>query len=556
MGKKVDLNTRKHNNNHIRKNNHNYYNYNNSRNLSPENAEELNEINQNTNALGTSSFQREYEPPKSANLTIKMPLPVKVALTAGLIGIPLFLLMVFVVIFASDDSSGGLAFGGYYELPCNEITVIDVDALGNPTESKTYDLEDYVAGVVYAEIGEFDNLEVYKTYAVAARTYVSKVASNECTIENSTRAQTFKDITNLNTNTSKMIYEAVEATKGQVVLSDDGNLLITEYDAFCFIEKTADYYTLAQQGQQIPVEWANNNINNRGYLNCQCEQPDKNIKECYNTNGEWLDGGHGRGMSQYGALYLAEEQEYTYDKILKFYYGDEIIVSSQYMTSIAGLSIKNTTDAKALDTRLDEFLNSNGSSIENMNTFIHDSVISVGAGTREGVVVAAVSLINYLYDNFNTKLPYYWGGAYQHIGVSPSFGSYSPSTPSRSGKIYYYQSFDCSGFVSWSIKNGGYNFNRTTSFYFDVNYSDDSCDIESSSCVGQPGDLINSPNDHVELIVAVDLENEKYVIAHSGTEGVVMKERPMHVDTSSKKQSKILHMDSFYNNPEKVNTSY
>lgn len=556
MGKKVDLNTRKHNNNHIRKNNHNYYNYNNSRNLSPENAEELNEINQNTNALGTSSFQREYEPPKSANLTIKMPLSIKVALTAGLIGIPLFLLMVFVVIFASDDSSGGLSFGGYYELPCNEITVIDVDALGNPTESKTYDLEDYVAGVVYAEIGEFDNLEVYKTYAVAARTYVSKVASNECTIENSTRAQTFKDIKDLNTNTSKMIYEAVEATKGQVVLSDDGDLLITEYDAFCFIEKTADYYTLAQQGQQIPVDWATSNINNRGYLNCQCEQPDKNIKECYNTNGEWLDGGHGRGMSQYGALYLAEEQEYTYDKILKFYYGDEIIISSQYMTSIAGLSIKNTTDAKALDTRLDEFLNSNGSSIENMNTFIHDSVISVGAGTREGVVVAAVSLINYLYDNFNTKLPYYWGGTYQHIGVSPSFGSYTPSTPSRSGKIYYYKSFDCSGFVSWAIKNGGYNFNRTTSFYFDVNYSDDSCDIESSSCVGQPGDLINSPNDHVELIVAVDLENEKYVIAHSGTEGVVMKERPMHKDTSSKKQAKILHMDSFYNNPEKVNTSY
>jgi hypothetical protein len=35
-----------------------------------------------------------------------------------------------------------------------------------------------------------------------------------------------------------------------------------------------------------------------------------------------------------------------------------------------------------------------------------------------------------------------------------------------------------------------------------------------------------------------------------------MKERPMHKDTSSKKQSKILHMDSFYNNKEKVNTSY
>ena len=122
--------------------------------------------------------------------------------------------------------------------------------------------------------------------------------------------------------------------------------------------------------------------------------------------------------------------------------------------------------------------------------------------------------------------------------------------------MYYYTSLDCSGFVSWAIKNGGYNFNRTTSFYFDVNYSDDSCDIESLSCIGQPGDLINSPNDHVELIVAVDLENKKYVIAHSGTEGVVMKERPMHKDTSSKKQSKILHMDSFYNNKEKVNTSY
>ena len=202
-----------------------------------------------------------------------------------------------------------------------------------------------------------------------------------------------------------------------------------------------------------------------------------------------------------------------------------------------------------------EFLNSKGSSLENLNAFIYDSVQEQGAGTRAGVVTAAVSMINYLYDNFNVRLPYYWGGSSGSIGLPASFGTYSPSAVSRGGNVNYYKSFDCSGFVSWAIKNGGYNFSRITTSGFNSQFSHNSCNITDKNCIGQPGDLINSNQGHVELIIAVDQENGKYFIAHSGGPGVVMMERDMHTGHSGK-TTKILFMEEFYSNPMNVNPDY
>ena len=472
---------------------------------------------------------------------ITIPNMKKAAIKVSIIAIPtaIFLLFViFLITIAIEGNEKGLAMNGYYAMRCPEVTVTFVDENYEPTEVKTYPLEEYVAGVVGGEVGMFNSPEVYKAFAISARTYFL-TAENNCSIESSDRYQVFKE-----ENITDGTRAAAEETKGKVLLRDK-DIFQTEYDAFACIDKDDDYYTIAQQEQKIPITWMNSRIN-------------------VNSKPEWFicDGTlrehHGRGMSQYGSLYLAEEKGYTYDEILAFYYGDDVTISSGYLTSIAGLEVKNTTSATNLDRPLGELLNENGASIDDMNAFIKESVESVGKGTRAGVVAAAVSQINYLYDNFNVNIPYYWGGAYIGYGVYDSLGAITSGSTSTGGKTYIRKGFDCSGFVSWAIKNGGYKFGRFVTGGFHNAFSGDSCDITDKNCIGQPGDLINSKTCHVQMIVAVDEASGKYMIAEStGSMGVVMHEWNMHSQNCGRSnETRILHMDSFYDNPNNVDPNY
>ena len=51
-----------------------------------------------------------------------------------------------------------------------------------------------------------------------------------------------------------------------------------------------------------------------------------------------LSGGHGNGMSQYGALYLSE-QGYTYEQILKYFYADGVEIGTIIRPNVDGLWI-------------------------------------------------------------------------------------------------------------------------------------------------------------------------------------------------------------------------
>lgn len=423
----------------------------------------------------------------------------------------------------------------YYEITCTEVTVNSVDG----RQGGTYELEDYVAGVVNAEVGMLDNIEVYKLFAIAARTYLVYNYGSSCTIDNSDTTQTFEEVSE-STEIGNKIIQAVASTKGQVLLDEDGNLMNAQYDAFCTTEVDDEYYTIKQKNQKVPRDWADN-------------QP--GIEDKWKT-GEEVEC-HGNGASQWGAYYLAEEGS-PYTLILNYYYSTDNnrirISSPRILTSIEGLEIKNTTGASnTLKSPIDTFLQENGSSLSECNSYIKDNVTAVSVGTREAVVTAAVSMINYLYDNFNTVLPYYWGGYSMNIGLPSSIGSYNPSEPSVSGMIYEYQSFDCSGFVSWAIRNGGYRFTRLTTTDFEQQFGQYGCDITESSCKGQPGDLINSIG-HVKMIVSVDESNNIYYVAESTTRGVIIQTHGMHTPISG--QTKILHMDNFYNNPDNVDPNY
>jgi len=543
MGKKVDLNSNKKvNNNPVKKKEKSHFSSNNFNKLSPSKKTHNGIRNQNNS---TNQYYEENQTPEIddvGNFELSFPIKNKIVLTVLLISIPFILLLVFIsVILSGAEIGSGVSISGYYDLRCDEITVTFTDKENNyeATGTATYSLDDYVAGVVYAEVGMFNNKEIYKVFALAARSYVQEQADDNCAIESSDRKQVFKDITGNTDATSKLIYEAVEETTRKVLMLDK-EILSVRYDAFCSIDKDEDYYTIKQQEQKIPTEWVDRQTG---------------------IAAEWklgtCQGNHGEGISQWGAYYLATEEEYTYDEIIAYYYGDEVTISTPYISSIAGLDIKNTRNASyQLNMPIEDFLASKGSSLDHMNTFIKDSVNEVGPGTRESVVVAAVSMINFLYDNFNAKLPYDWGGSYNGYGIPSSFGKYSPSAVIR-GSVdtrTYYNSFDCSGFVSWSIKNGGYKFSRVTTSGFHNLFSGDSCSISSSNCIGQPGDLINSKNSHVELIIGVNEENGTYYVAQSTGGGVIMNERKMHQGNGP--DTRILFLESYYTNEANVDQNY
>lgn len=182
---------------------------------------------------------------------------------------------------------------------CSNVEITNGEYAG------VYQFEDYVAGVVAAEVGGFNDDEVYKAFAVAARSYLlthTNENNGTCSIENSTNFQVFRPTTN------QKIIDAVTATAGEI-LYQDGKVVSTQYDAFCWESKDDNYYTLKQNNQKIPVDWVEQNVSSI-YKNYVC-----------NTG---TNKGHGNGMSQYGSYYLASVQGYTYDKILNYYYRGNI----------------------------------------------------------------------------------------------------------------------------------------------------------------------------------------------------------------------------------------
>lgn len=163
----------------------------------------------------------------------------------------------------------------------------------------TYDLDEYVAGVVAAENAYSNNgvIEAMKAQAVAARTYALKVTSN-CTksIENSTNQQVFKP-----SGVTDLVKKAVEETSGEV-LTSGGDLVEALYDHFKKDKCDDDYcygtYTMVPSISTHEVK----------------------IPKSYLTKFGDL-GGHGSGMSQVAANYLQDEGS-DYVSILQYFYDD------------------------------------------------------------------------------------------------------------------------------------------------------------------------------------------------------------------------------------------
>lgn len=476
--------------------------------------------NRRNNATSNDSIVKQKAKVTLAGLIKKKPMII-IAIGGGILVLLLFLIL----LIGDNDNALGTSYIGLYgyeyielENLCEEVYVYDTP-YGN---DGTYPLEEYVAGVVQSEVGMMNDLTTYEVFAIAARTFALNRLKNSdsCSIPGNQSAQVFRPTDN------ELIIQATQNTRG-LVLTRDGELFSTMYDAFCWTEKDDNYYYMCQgnydtgEPLEIPVEWANQYVAQWS-------------GQVFLDNPEYMS--HGQGMSQHGVYYLSASEGYTRDEIFAYFYGSSSELMSIYQTfAYNGEYALNPNDelyqglAFLTGTSLEELMANSGSSVAELNSYLASVAQSSGMGTRSAVVGSAVSLIGSLAE-LGYKLPYQWGGKYYSIGASPYWGEEANNltywcnnyatvygNTSVCTTNYRWQSFDCSGFVNWALMNGfGFSsFNELSNAgVYQATETSNTIALNANRAVCAPGDVLVNTG-HIMLIVGLDDTNKQYIVAES-----------------------------------------
>lgn len=350
----------------------------------------------------------------------------------------------------------------------------------------TFNLEDYVAMVVNAENNSgYD--EAMKAQIIAARTF-ALVRTKGCTvpIRNSTNDQVAK------ANPSDKILQLVAETAGQV-LTYQGEMFLSQYDSFdgtCSGSTCTAVYTKLPNGETHTVVIPNG------------------FQKIY--------GGHGRGMSQVAANYMASQGS-TYEEILKYFYspGVEITTSSGDFSSTVGNGVVLSR------TGIVEALAGAGYTLESYSSEMLKAVDNSGVATRSAVLTVARYATSNFYNITGGKKLHYLK---VHFASDKTYGFSSPFSK------------DCSSFVSWVLYNAGFEFESRTS----RSWGSVSSKVPASQRSGKPGDLLWNDG-HIAIIVGVDDEGYYTAEAHSPSEGLITRHIPFNNPTKY-----VINMDAWY----------
>ena len=209
------------------------------------------------------------------------------------------------------------------------------------------------------------------------------------------------------------------------------------------------------------------------------------------------------------------------------------------------LDIKN--DYKLLINCLDSFVRYKTFSVSDVNMddnfdYLHyqelfDKFMDLykNGSKREKSVMAAMFLATQL-----PKLPYFFGGGHElsmdkFIGLNPNWGKNATikygSSNQKEGEVYPYF-YDCSGFVTWAMCNGGYKFNvNDCPNALDLSNLGEKKELKNIDLSAvQVGDLAWSKG-HVGMIVDVNKNNHEIKVAHTSYSGEGMNITTINTDT-------------------------
>lgn len=253
----------------------------------------------------------------------------------------------------------------------NEIYYVDIDYKNKHVKLS---LEDYVIGVVAAEMPASFEIEALKAQGIAARTYLINNVSMNKTIKTDTNFQVYIDKNEMKNKWKdkydyyyNKIKEAVLSTKGKILTYNNQPIKAFYYSmsngytesSINVFNEYYDYLTIKEskwEQDNIQTKTINRsdfcnllsiNCNNINISNIKLDE--SNRVETITINDKKFSGievrqklnlrstdftidinedninittkgyGHGVGMSQYGANNMAKEG-YKYDEIVKYYY--------------------------------------------------------------------------------------------------------------------------------------------------------------------------------------------------------------------------------------------
>lgn len=231
----------------------------------------------------------------------------------------------------SNNSDNSSQFGVMnYNGVCNMVTV----------DGTTIPLEDYVAGVINAEIGcDSRYIEASKAQAIAIRSFLlnTKADSSSCSVTNGQNYQAYKKV-DPNSSNGKICMEIINATAGMVV-SRNGEVAHTQFQSY----PARNWQTEDNSGWHVQFQRFYGDESTRWTWNGPSRSYVIANSPGYNTDlGSYND--HNWGMSQTIAKYLAYKENYTYDKLIELFYNEPIVrltdgvydADIQYVTSNFG----------------------------------------------------------------------------------------------------------------------------------------------------------------------------------------------------------------------------
>ena len=260
------------------------------------------------------------------------------------------------IVGGKPNTTDSLTLSNYSGM-CSTVTV----------DGNTYTLEDYVAGVVKAELGaETHAPEALKAQAIAARSYLLSTSSCTSEVTNGQSYQAFSPVSSDST-TDQIYIKAANDTAG-VVVTRNNSIAVTQYVSY----PNEKFYTTTGNKWSVNFQKFNDDPTSSWTWVGPSKQTVLDASHAAPSSGA-PSTTHHYGMSQTIAVYLDVIENYSYTDILSLFYGEklETLSDGSYIgdlefanSDFGNIYYFNQTDYKdyyySSDTSVVEYYGSNG----------------------------------------------------------------------------------------------------------------------------------------------------------------------------------------------------